>query len=147
MKYKKINRNDLLTKEEYEFLFFDEEMMKNDFIANEIFDMFATSEMFSINLYIKHLSKFTTKRKFDVNLILSEEIKKFENESEIDKKCFYDILSEVTLKNSFGKILCSQMQRIIEAKTKIKTRNKFAIISEFSNSNFVLFDIIRLINY
>ena len=146
LKYKKINRNDLLTKEEYEFLFFDEEMMKNDFIANEIFDMFATSEMFSINLYIKHLSKFTTKRKFDVNLILSEEIKKFENESEIDKKCFYDILSEVTLKNSFGKILCSQMQRIIEAKTKIKTRNKFAIISEFSNSNFVLFDIIRFIN-
>lgn len=146
LKYKKINRNDLLTKEEFEFLFFDEEMLKNNFISNEIFNMFSLSEMFSINLFIKHISKNITNQKLDVKTILREETNKYENINENEKKSFFDILSEITLKNSFGKILCPQMQRIIEEKTEIKTRNKFAIISEFSNSNFVLFDIISFIN-
>ena len=152
IKYKNVTNNQFLTKEEYEFIFIDEEMKQNQYISDEIFQIFQTQSMFSIYSYLNYIKKIEREVKFkkysdeDIELIIKSEIQRYESENYLEKKSFYSLYDSIEVNNSFGKVLCSKIKTVLSSQTKMKERYIFVFLNKFSNGQFILFDLLSFTN-
>ena len=152
IKYKNVTNNQFLTKEEYEFIFIDEEMKQNQYISDEIFLTFQTQSMFSIYSYLNYIKKIEREVKFkkyndeDIELIIKSEIQRYESEHYLEKKSFYSLYDNIEVNNSFGKVLCSKIKSMLSSQTKMKERYIYVFLNKFSNGQFILFDLLSFTN-
>ena len=141
---KNISEKKFLSKTKYNFYFFDNEMMKQEKISDEIYKFFKEDNMFSVKRYIKYIKYI----KQNLNFIpLNEEniddkikkiILKYEDNNSLPFYFFYD---KISIDNNYGKIKSKIIKKIFQNNLRLKKVDIYIILKKFSNQKLVLFDL------
>ena len=141
---KNISENKFLSKTKYKYYFFDDEMMEQEKINDEIYNFFEEDNMFSIRKYIKYI-KFIQK---NLNFIpikeenIDNKIKKIIfNYEDNNSLPFYSFYDNITIDNNYGKIKSKIIKKIFQNIMHLKKIDIYIILRKFSNQKLILFDL------
>ena len=145
IEYKTIDENKYLDKDEYVFIFFEEEMINENKISDDIFEFFQIKNMFSVKNYIDYINfekqniSFNPINDEDIDNNIQRIILSYEN---YYKHPFYLFYNEIKLDNNYGNINTDTMKTLFENKLQLKEYDKYILLRTFSNPNLIIFDLL-----
>ena len=145
IEYKTIDENKYMDKNEYEFIFFEEEMISESKIADDLFEFFQIKNMFYVKNYVNYINfkkeniSFNPINDEDIDNNIQRIILTYENNH---KHPFYIFYDEINLDNNYGNINTDIMKKLFENKLQLKEFDKYILLRTFSNKNLIIFDLL-----
>ncbi len=145
IEYKTIDENKYMDKNEYEFLFFEEEMISENKISDDLFAFFQIKNMFYVKNYVNYINfekeniSFNPINEEDIDNNIQRIILTYENNY---KQPFYLFYNEIKLDNKYGNINTDIIKKLFENKLQLKEYDKYILLRTFSNKNLIIFDLL-----
>ncbi len=145
IEYKTIDENKYMDKNEYEFLFFEEEMISENKISDDLFAFFQIKNMFYVKNYVNYINfekeniSFNPINEEDIDNNIQRIILTYENDY---KQPFYLFYNEIKLDNKYGNINTDIIKKFFENKLQLKEYDKYILLRTFSNKNLIIFDLL-----